>query len=200
MVLLISPEEDIKDEINILHQLFEAGVEYFHLRKPNKSLKEHCEYLNQIDEKYHKNIVLHHFHELVVDYNLRGIHYQEAKRQKTPLKSLDTIKNKYRVSISSSFHSTKTLLNCEFNFNYHLLSPVFTSISKQNYAGKGFNVNHINKTVVGLGGVTANNLLKFTQLGYKGVGVLGSIWYSKTPVKTFDKINKLFNEYQKKPI
>ena len=36
MIVLIAPEKDIKDEITILNQLFEAGLEFYHLRKPEK--------------------------------------------------------------------------------------------------------------------------------------------------------------------
>ena len=81
MIVLIAPEEDIKDEISILNQLFEAGLEFYHLRKPNKSYEEHCEYLNQIDAKYHKRVVVHYFHELINEFELKGIHFQEQKRR-----------------------------------------------------------------------------------------------------------------------
>ena len=41
MIVLIAPENDIPNEIEILYQLFQEGLEYFHLRKPNKNYKEH---------------------------------------------------------------------------------------------------------------------------------------------------------------
>ena len=36
-----------------------------------------------------------------------------------------------------------------------------------------------------MGGVTTENIAEFTKLGFKGVGVLGGIWKSKNPVKSF---------------
>jgi len=187
MILLIAPEKDVKNEINILNQLFEAGLEYFHLRKPEKNFEEHCDYLNQIDEKYHNRIVVHLFHELVNKFNIKGIHFQEQKRRDVLDIPSDYFKDLSMdgKTISSSFHEPEELINADFEFDYHLLSPVFSSISKKGYEGKGFDVNHITKKVIGMGGVTTNNLEEFTQLGFKGVGVLGGVWNSSNPIEDF---------------
>ena len=96
-------------------------------------------------------------------------------------------------TISSSFHEPEELENCTFEFDYHLLSPVFSSISKEGYQGRGFDVNHIDKTIIGMGGVTTKNLAEFDLLGFNGVGVLGGIWNSKTPIKDFKLMIKHFN-------
>ncbi len=194
MIVLIAPENDIPNEIEILHQLFQEGLQYYHLRKPNKNYQEHCDYLNQIDKQYHNRIVVHHFHELVNKFNLKGIHFQEQKRK-------DSIDNPgqyflnlemYGKTISSSFHEPEVLANCEFEFDYHLLSPVFSSISKKGYAGRGFDVNTIDKLIIGMGGVTKDNLEEFHSLGYKGVGVLGGIWNSNEPIEVFKAIKHHF--------
>lgn len=194
MIVLIAPEKDIKNEINILNQLFEAGLEYYHLRKPEKNYKEHCNYLNKIDTKYHNKIVVHRFHELVNEFNLKGIHFQEQKRKDhidNPGQYFKGL-NMYGKTISASFHELEALNNCYFEFDYHLLSPVFSSISKKGYEGRGFDVNHIDKNVIGMGGVTFNNLNEFNKLGYKGVGVLGGIWNNKKPLETFKKMKNYF--------
>lgn len=195
MVILISPEKDIKDEITILNQLFEAGLEFYHFRKPEKDYQQHCDYLNQIDLKYHNRIVVHYFHELINDYNLKGIHFQEQKRRDC----LDTPSNYFQnlamfgKTISSSFHDPEELIACDFEFDYHLLSPVFSSISKEGYEGKGFDVNSIDKLIIGMGGVTISNLNAFTELGFKGVGVLGGIWKITTPILNYKKMKQYFS-------
>jgi thiamine-phosphate pyrophosphorylase len=187
VIIVIAPEDDLPKEIDLLTQLFEAGLEHFHLRKPYKNYKAHCEYLNQIEEQYHNKIVVHYHHELINKFKLRGIHFQEQNR-------IDHIDNPgqyfkgldmFGKTISSSFHEPKDLEDCYFEFDYHLLSPVFSSISKKGEEGRGFDVSHIDKTIVGMGGVTANNLKAFDTLGYKGVGVLGGVWHSDTPVEVF---------------
>ena len=58
MIVVIAPENDVTDEIKILHQLFEEGLLYYHFRKPHKNYEEHVQYLNEIDTKYHDRIIL----------------------------------------------------------------------------------------------------------------------------------------------
>ncbi|AUC81417.1 thiamine phosphate synthase [Lacinutrix sp. Bg11-31] len=194
MIVVIAPENDIPNEIEILNQLFQEGLEYYHLRKPSKDYKAHCDYLNKIDKQYHNKIVVHYHHELINDFNLKGIHFQEQKR-------IDNIDNPGRYfkslnlfgkTISSSFHEPKDLEDCYFEFDYHLLSPVFSSLSKAGYNGRGFDVNAIDKIIIGMGGVTADNLVDFDTLGYNGVGILGGIWNNDTPVAVFKKIKLHF--------
>ncbi|WP_027138047.1 thiamine phosphate synthase [Gaetbulibacter saemankumensis] len=188
MIVLIAPEQDITNEFEILHQLFQVGLEYYHLRKPHKDLNSYKAYLNEIDPYYHNRIVIHQYHNLANDFNLKGLHFQELKRQETSIETRNDIRNTSHMSISSSFHSVEELTQCEFLFDYHLLSPVFSSISKAGYHGKEFNVNGIPKNIIGMGGVTTKNLNEFDALGYQGVGVLGGIWSSKTPIKDFKYI------------
>ncbi len=190
MILLISTENNIKDEIIILNQLFEAGLELFHLRKPEKNYKAHCDYLNQIETKYHNRVVVHFFHELINEYDLKGIHFQEQKRRDCLDMSTDYFAGLKMndKTISSSFHELEELEKCEFEFNYHFLSPIFSSISKPGYKGRGFDVNYIDKKIIGVGGVTIENLSEFLALGYKGVGVIGSVWNNSTPIKQFKEM------------
>jgi len=187
MIVLIAPENDIPNEIATLTRLFEEGLEFYHLRKPSKDYKQHGAYLNQIDKKYHNRIVVHYHHELVNEFNLKGIHFQEQKRRDHIDNPSNYFKNlqMFGKTISSSFHEPEDLANCYFEFDYHLLSPVFSSISKKGYKGRGFDVNHINKKIVGMGGVTPDNLSEFDALGFKGVGVLGGVWNAENPVEVF---------------
>jgi len=171
--------------MNILHELFEMGLEYYHLRKPHEDYEQHCNYLEEIDSKYHAKIVVHYFHELMNDFDLKGIHYREQQRKDANENELQKYINKKNVSVSSSFHSIEDIEACRVNFNYHFLSPVFSSISKQGYQGKEFIVNHISKQVIGVGGVTVGNLEIIDSMGYSGVGVLGGIWNNSTPIENF---------------
>jgi len=192
MIILIAPEKDIPNEIEILQQLFEEGLEYYHFRKPDKNYEEHVAYLNQIDEKYHDRIVTHYFHELVNEFNLKGIHFQEQKR----IDALDN-GNEYFIGLdmigktmSSSFHEPSALENCDIEFDYHLLSPVFSSISKKGYEGRGFDVNHIDKTIIGMGGINTDTIEKTLALGFQGIGVLGGVWNAENPVESFKNIKR----------
>ena len=196
MIILIAPEKDIPNEIEILQQLFEEGLEYYHFRKPEKNYEEHMVYLNQVDKKYHDRIVTHYFHELVNEFNLKGIHFQEQKR-------IDALENgrEYFIGLnmlgkimSSSFHEPEELANCDIEFDYHLLSPVFSSISKKGYEGRGFDVNHIDKTIIGMGGINTDTIQETIELGFQGIGVLGGVWNAENPVESFKDIKRHYEE------
>jgi thiamine-phosphate pyrophosphorylase len=195
MIIVIAPENDVPNEIELLHELFEAGLDYYHFRKPHKDYDAHVAYLNQIDQQYHHRIVVHYHHELINAFNIKGIHFQEQQR-------IDHIDNPgqyfkglnmYGKTISSSFHEPKDIEDCDFEFDYHLLSPVFSSVSKKDDQGRGFDVNLIDKTIIGMGGVTGDNVSAFEALGYHGVGVLGGIWNSNTPILNFKKMKAHFD-------
>jgi len=195
MIVLISPEKDVENELQIIHQLFESGLEYYHLRKPFKNYEAHVSYLNQVDKKYHAKIVVHYFHELINKYNLKGIHFQEQKRRDyidNPGHYFKKLKM-FGKTISSSFHESEELECCEFEFDYHLLSPVFSSISKQGYEGRGFDVNHIDKLIIGMGGINTETISETFKLGFKGIGVLGGVWSTENPVESFVELKEKYN-------
>ena len=196
MIFLIAPENDIDNEILILNQLFEAGLEYYHFRKPHKSYQQHCEYLDAIEIKYHNRIVTHYHHKLINEYNLKGIHFQEQKRRDyidNPGHYFKDL-NMFGKTISSSFHEPEELEDCYFEFDYHLLSPVFSSISKEGYKGRGFDVNHIDKLIIGMGGINVKTMPEVFKLGYKGIGVLGGVWNTEDPVRSFKEIKRHYEE------
>jgi len=196
MLIILTSEQDIPNEVTFLNQLFEAGLEILHFRKPNKSYEEHCDYLNQIDSKYHNRIVVHYFHKLINEYGLKGIHFQEQKRRDhidNPGHYFKEL-NMFGKTISSSFHEPEELDCCEFEFDYHLLSPVFSSISKKGYEGRGFDVNHIDKLIIGMGGINVRTMPEVFKLGYKGIGVLGGVWNTEDPVRSFKEIKRHYEE------
>jgi thiamine-phosphate pyrophosphorylase len=133
---------------------------------------------------------LHTHHTLVKDFALKGIHFREEDR----IQYIDDPSNyfmglpMYGKTISSSFHSVESLEKCSFEFDYHFLSPVFSSISKKGYLGKEFTVHSSSKTIIGLGGGNRENFKEFETLGYSGVAFLGGIWESETPREDFEII------------
>lgn len=194
MIVVIAPEVDIDHELEILHGLFNAGLGVFHLRKPEKSKREIEMYLNQIDKRFHASVVVHHFHEMTADFGLKGIHLQEQTRLNLGLE-LDSYVAKLRAkgfTVSSSFHEVEELEACAAHFDYHLLSPVFSSISKEGYNGRGFDVTNSKKKIIGMGGVNEDTIPKIKQLGYSGIGILGGIWNSPDPLQAFLKMQEKY--------
>ena len=121
MIVIISPEIDVDNEISILNQLFNEGLEYYHLKKPSKNITEYCDYLHQIDEEYHNRIVIHSYHELINEYNLKGIHFEEQlRRDKLDIPSRYFIGlSMFGKTISSSFEQVDELIASNFEFHYH---------------------------------------------------------------------------------
>lgn len=195
MIIVITSENGITAEAQKINRLFEVGLECLHFRKPSCTIEQHKGFLYEIEEKYHNRIVVHHCHELINEYNLRGIHFTEQQRKAhldSPGRYFKNL-NMYGKTISTSFHSMEDLQQHYFEFDYCFLSPVFTSISKKGYLGKEFDVNHIDKNIIALGGIHVHNIKKAQSLGYKGVAVLGSIWNANS----LESYMELKTEYDK---
>jgi len=195
MIILISPEKTSKQEIATLHRLFEAGLTYFHFRKPKASLQEHIAYIQQVEEQYHKYIVTHNFHkELCTEFNIMGVHLEEAM-WRAQGEALEKYVHSFTASgnmVSSSYHEPEDLASQTVPFKYTLLSPVFSAISKSDMKGRGFDVRHINKIIVGMGGINATTTPDALKLGFKGVGALGGVWNADDPIAAFIEMKTAF--------
>lgn len=152
MIVLISPENDIENEILMLNQLFSAGLESYHIRKPHKNHQEYAHYLKEIDPIYHNNIVLHEFHELTNEFDLKGIHFEEQQRRdyiETPTRYFKDL-SLFGKTISSSFHGLNDLVASDFEFDYHFLSAVAPSNSESNLNLNLLDVNGIDKLIINM--------------------------------------------------
>lgn len=194
-LIVISNPTNFKNEHEILCSLFESGLEYFHLRKPDFSKEEMESFLEQIPLKYLNKIVLHSHHDLLEKYNLKGKHISSTKLN---LKG----DSKY---ISTSFHTLEEIENCKEKYDYVFLSPIFDSISKRGYSSNfdkkqlpDFFTNHP-KTVdiIALGGINKNTVFDAMKIGFDGVAVLGGLWMSNNPLQTFNHLLKICKEFNK---
>ncbi|WP_299675780.1 thiamine phosphate synthase [uncultured Dokdonia sp.] len=195
MILLISPEQTNDTEIQTLHQLFEAGLEYFHFRKPGATLEEHRVYLDKVNPKYYQYIMTHNFpQELTQEYAIKGIHLEERKwrAQEEQLETYVTSFTDKGFAVSSSYHEPEDLAAQKVEFAYHLLSPVFAAISKSDMQGRGFDVREIPKFIAGMGGINASTTPEAVKLGFQGVGALGGVWNADDPVEAFKEMQSAF--------
>lgn len=197
--IVISNPTNISNEHSLLNSLFDEGLEYFHLRKPGFTSQEMEAYLLKISPIHFSKIILHSHHELVDKYLLKGKHKTAA--------NLNAGSN--NTYISTSFHTLEEMKNCDKNYEYVFLSPVFESISKQGYKSN-FSSEELNnyfssltknstffhQEVIALGGINQHNALKALKMGFEGIAVLGSIWLSDKPVQTFREIYSIYKQYQ----
>lgn len=194
-LIVISYPTFIPNEAMLINQLFQSGLESFHLRKPEWEISQFEQLLGQIPVKFRNRIVIHdHFH-LVERYHLSGIHFTEKTKPQT---------NKWLTfpgSKSISCHHIKELELLNESINYAFISPVFDSISKDGYKSN-LNFQKLqsflkkNKTtqIIALGGISEKNIDECHQLGFDGVAVLGSIWEENHSV---DEVISRFTKIQK---
>lgn len=194
MVILISPEKNLTSEIGMLHDLFDAGLQYYHLRKPDFNEKQYHDYLRQIAPEHLKHVMIHSHHHISEKIPVKGIHLEERvwREKEHGLSSyVDQFRNK-GFNVSSSYHELHDLERQVVAFDYYMLSPVFGAISKPGYKGRGFDVSHSTKPIVGMGGITAKTTPAALALGFTGVGTLGGIWNAVDPVKAFTEIQEAY--------
>ena len=190
MIVVISPEQNLPNETLWVNRLLEAGLEGFHVRKPSLDDSSVIDYLKQIDTAYYSKIVLHDRPHVATDFDLTHFHYSENERNGI------LSKPKHNSFFSTSVHGLD-----EFNilgdfWEYAFLSPVFPSISKAGYGVDSsfskqlkFRKNY-NTKLIGLGGITPQNMHEVLAKGADGVALLGAIWQSQNPLETFKSCKK----------
>jgi thiamine-phosphate pyrophosphorylase len=192
MVILISSPDKIENEVSLLNEMLEKFPHLIaHLRKPRYSLTEYEQLLRDIDAEFHPRIVLHKFYQLANKYVVKGIHLSENQR----LCYNGTIKD----VISTSFHTLAEAKNAGNYFDYFFCSPVFKSISKENYLpSEDWNIQQEAKTwkekAVALGGIHLANLEETKQKGFQHIALLGAVWKTGNPVQSF---NNIYDKWQK---
>ncbi|OQP59849.1 hypothetical protein A4R26_20555 [Niastella populi] len=197
-LIVISNPVMLPGEAAIIQQLFEEGLEIFHLRKPDADEQAMRNLLDGIPTVYHNRIAMHGFFHLMSTYDLHRWHFREEHRQGATAESLLQLKEK-GYTLSTSVHDIETVQNLSSCFSYTFFSPVFDSISKQQYrgvAGDDFYLTPEQKTVpvIALGGIGAGNIKKVAEMNFDGAAVLGSIW--NEPEKAVERWVALEKSFQ----
>lgn len=195
MLLVVSDTSFFKDEAVLINALFDEGLEVFHLRKPLASESETQELIRQIKPEHIKKIALHAHHQLAAISWISRLHYTEEKRKNSDEKEWQALKESgYRLS--TSIHQATEGVRLSDCFDYAFLGPVFDSISKPNYTSVipgNFKLPEVKTKLIAIGGIKENNITTAREMGFDGVAVLGSIWHSNDPVKSFQQIKKAWN-------
>jgi len=179
-LIVISHAAMLPGEAAIIRQLFDEGLELFHLRKPEADEQAVRQLIEAIPAEYRDRIVMHGFFHLMEEYGIHRWHFREEHRMQTGEEELVQLKEK-GYTLSTSVHDLQTLQQLPSQFTYAFFSPVFDSISKQQYkgvAGEGFYLNEEQKPlqVIALGGIDADNVSKLVAMNFDGAALLGSIW------------------------
>ena len=189
-MILISTEHSIQHEIQTLHQLFDAGLSHFHIRKPSFCALETKNYLKKIDKAFHPYCVVYHA-ELFEDFDLKGLHQKSVERNAVLMKE--------HQSLSTSTHSIVEFNSLTETYQYAFVSPLFPSITKKNYESKHLLESLENRTnfktqLIGLGGITLNHIPELYQK-VDAIALLGHIWMHENPVNQWKKCQQLVLSY-----
>jgi thiamine-phosphate pyrophosphorylase len=196
-LLAITPHDDTA-ELPWLAPLFASGLQRLHVRKPGWVRAELADYVQAIAPQYRPRLVLHSHYDLVPALGLGGIHLTETARRAPGLARL--LRRVGGSSVSASLHTLADVQQHRRRYNYVTLSPIFNSISKEDYLSV-FDLAQVRAVlhklaarsgyrpqVVALGGIEAANVASVRQLGFAGAAVLGSIWQSPDPVASFREL------------
>ncbi len=189
-IIVISTPGIIIEEGRIITRLFDEGMEYFHVRKPDLPLEAIAVILKNVPIKYHDRIAFHQHHEWAVKEGYSRIHLPEYIRLRTPEKSMEEYKAR-KLTISTSVHDMEKAMLLSQHFSYTFIGPVFPSISKPGYASPkkllDEDLSRVKTPLVALGGICAENIPLLASKGFAGVALLGSIWNSDQGVENFRK-------------
>src|SRR5690349_16061872 len=76
-VIVISPETDDPRESAIVPELFAAGLERYHVRKPGWSRVQLESFLTQFPSAVRRRMCVHSHHELAAPLGLGGVHWRD---------------------------------------------------------------------------------------------------------------------------
>jgi thiamine-phosphate pyrophosphorylase len=193
-LIVISAEQDVANEAEIVNELFRSGMQLFHLRKPKWNEEQQRSFLSKIGKAFLKNVSVHQHHSSVKEFDLKYCHFNEKMRLENAFAKISGVQH------STSFHDYNDLQFESHNWNYCFLSPVFDSISKAGYKskfGKDFNIeSDLYQRVIALGGITENNIDEVFKKEFYGAAVLGAIWSNpEKAINNFITLNKKCNQF-----
>ncbi|GEN75816.1 thiamine phosphate synthase [Chryseobacterium hagamense] len=190
MIIVITSEQSVRNETEIINELFQEGLELLHVRKPVMDAAAMRNYIKSIHSGYHEQLVLHSHYILAEEFETSRIHFKESERPDIP----DHFFDEYIVS--TSVHGISSFNTLDARWEYALISPVFPSISKKGY-GDGTKIlesirqrDNDHSGLIALGGIHQHNIDTVFSEDVDGAALLGAIWESKEPLKTYIECRK----------
>lgn len=195
MILVITSEQSFPNETDVINQLFREGLDLLHIRKPLLSSVDMDRFIHKIDERYHTQLVLHSHYNLIHHHKIGRLHFNERDREQKGYTSLMNNKG----LISTSVHTIETFNTLDRLWHYAFMSPFFESISKNGYGVNTTISQDVKKRtnyevkLIALGGIQKSNIQYIKSLPIDGFALLGAIWQSKNPLKTFTDCRNIIN-------
>lgn len=174
-IIILTAPDFLPDEAQALTALLDHGLHRLHLRKPGCAEAQLESLLRQLPASHYGRISLHDHFPLQARYRLGGIHLNGRNPH---------IPEGFQGIVSRSCHSLEEVTRYAPLTDYHFLSPIFDSISKQGYRS-GFDTAQLRlaahegiltRKTIALGGVKADKLALLHDIGFGGAAFLGDIW------------------------
>ncbi len=175
-------------------------MELFHVRKPEFSAEEMKAFVTAIGVEYRNKLILHSHQHLAEELGINRLHFSEKTRAEIEHETLYHY-NEKRIHLSTSIHTIEAFNDLRIFFQYGFLSPVFASISKENYVPKTDlfeeikNRSNFNTKLVALGGISTANIKQTLEKGFDDFALLGNIWNSENPIKNFELCQQIVLSY-----
>lgn len=193
-LVVISPERDDPRELAVLGELFAAGLERYHVRKPHATRAQFEAWLRTLPREWRARLVLHQHHELADALELGGVHFRDEGARVPP--------NAPHPRITSrSCHDLATLRTALGRYDAVFLSPIFPSLSKPGHAPRADfpfaeltallarrTPDERRTAALALGGIMSETAPRALALGFDGVAALGAIWSAPDPVHAFAEL------------
>jgi thiamine-phosphate pyrophosphorylase len=196
-LILISPEGDDAREAAVLAELVAAGLERYHVRKPQWSFAKTAAWLGALPSSVRPRLVLHQHHELAESFGLLGRHWRDG--ESAP--DAPRVRTDFTSRSCHTLTALRAALGC---YRSVFLSPVFPSLSKPGYArevdGNGLDLTRVKNVladrtrdersteVIALGGITPDKLPLCAAACFDGVAALGYIWQAADPLRNFGQL------------
>ncbi len=171
-IIVITQPHAVDSESKLILAALSAGAQRLHIRKPEWSRAQMSELLGELPEWARGRITIHDHFELCSEFGV-GAHVN-GRNPVAP----DCCTPKSR-----SCHSLEEVKESQ-EFDYMTLSPIYDSISKQQYCS---NFTHdellnggISRKVVALGGVTPRHIPQLYGLGFGGAALMGYVWQDES--------------------
>lgn len=201
-LILISPSKTTDSETRIVTELFEHGLETYHLRKPTMRTKEMRQYLERIPAHFHNRIIIHSHHNLANRYPLKGVHLTRLHLKKKfstwfRLKFLQL--KRPDLTISTTFHKIAHVYGNKQKFNYVFIGTIFDRVEGKFNAGYAeyslrSAIQKSASPLIARGGTSIDNIAICREIGFGGMVFYTAIWNDEQPVDAFCRILTRFRE------
>ncbi len=195
-LIVISSSKNRTDEAKVITELFECGLNIYHLRKPSMSTEDMIKIIENIPDHFHDRLVIHSHHKLAGTYNLKGIHLTGIHRRRkfsTWMRMRFLQMKNDSLTVSTSFHKLAHVYTNKGSYDYVFLGSIFDRLSNNFHAGYS---EHSIRAVIGKtdipliarGGTNSDVVVRCSDLGFTGIAFASALWDSASPVETWRKI------------